>query len=87
MAKKLHWTQTPEGRKRMSQIQKGRSKKRKEPMSRAEKSIRESTAAPEIGRMRQYEAIVKLAMDNNEVPKLMAEIREQALFNLREVMR
>lgn len=82
----IHWTQTREGRERMRRIAKARYRKAKK-MSRGEQAVVQSLSPdPGLLRMQSYVDVVRVAHENNELPKLVAEIREQALSNLRQVL-
>ena len=88
MTKKLHWTQTKKGKAILAK----RSEKQMAAKSAGEKAVQRAVRvgkqpAPGLARVQFYEEVVRVAIVNNELPKLMAEVREQSLSSLREMMR
>jgi BRCT domain type II-containing protein len=86
----IHWTQTPEGREKMRKIAKRRQRKlrKAQSLSSGEQAVAVASGkAPELGRQQFYEETVRQALAHDELPKLMAEIREQSLAHLWEMLR
>ena len=83
--KKVHWLQTPEGKKRMSRIQKRkwREKKKTATSSKAETLIKKKVGKQAMTmRVDQYVRVAKIAVAANEVPVLMQAMKDAVFMHM-----